>query len=441
MTSGEGLPFPSLARRIQADLGAGRCVSLTGLSNSGKSTLTRVLGSPESLPRIEESAQGPCAVVYLDCNQAVALSPQAFYELVLRSLLEKVGPAAAPELLQALRRHHETVTDADSAFPASLAFNLALTELCERFEKSIILLIDEFDEIFASLDERALLNLRALKDRFARLLTYATVTMRSLPELRSGSAEDEFSEMFASTTYSIPPLTTEEMEGYLSALPSGPLDAARRGICVKLSGGHPGILVALALAIAGLPDSIPGGLEAAVALEPGPRAECLKIWSQLRPQEQADLVAMATEAEAAVAPPQIRRLETLGLARAGRLFSPLFAEFVARRGRAAEVGGKGVHLDPDSGDVWVDGIRIPVLTELEFRLLQLLYERRDKLTDKYRIVTAVWGDNYLDEVDDARVEKLVSRLRGRIEPDPADPRYLVTVRGRGYKLLARPQEA
>jgi len=45
------------------------------------------------------------------------------------------------------------------------------------------------------------------------------------------------------------------------------------------------------------------------------------------------------------------------------------------------------------------------------------------------------------EVDDARVEKLVSRLRGRIEPDPAAPRYLVTVRGRGYKLLSRPQEA
>jgi hypothetical protein len=214
MTSVDPLPFPSLARRVQADLGAGRCVSITGLSNSGKSTLTRALGSPEALPLIEERAQGPCALVYLDCNQAVALSPQAFYELVLRALIEKIGTAATPELLQALRQHHQTVTDADSAFPASLSFNLALTELCERFESSIILLIDEFDEIFASLDERELLNMRALKDRFTRRLTYATVTMRSLPELRSGSAEDEFSEMFASTTYSIPPLTPDEVERY-----------------------------------------------------------------------------------------------------------------------------------------------------------------------------------------------------------------------------------
>ncbi|HLB63329.1 MAG TPA: winged helix-turn-helix domain-containing protein [Anaerolineales bacterium] len=430
-----------MAQRIQADLGAGRCVSVTGLSNSGKSTLMRALGSPEALPAIEERAQGPCALVYLDCNQAVALSPQAFYELVLRALLEKIAGAAAPDLQQALRQHHQTVTDADSAFPASLSFNLALTELCEGFERSIVLLIDEFDEIFASLDERALLNLRALRDRFARRLTYATATMRSLSELRSGTAEDEFSEMFASTTYTVPPLTSDEMVRYLAGLPSRPPDLAGREVCLRLSGGHPGILVALAQALAAHPEPAGRDLAEAAGLEPGPRAECLKIWAQLRPQEQADLVAMATQTDADVAAPQSRRLETLGLARQGKLFSPLFADFVARRGRAAEVGGEGVHLDPDSGDVWVDGMRIPVLTELEFRLLQLLYDRIDKLTDKYRIVTAVWGDSYLDEVDDTRVEKLVSRLRGRIEPDPAAPRYLVTVRGRGYKLLSRPQEA
>ena len=41
---------------------------------------------------------------------------------------------------------------------------------------------------------------------------------------------------------------------------------------------------------------------------------------------------------------------------------------------------------------------------------------------------------YIDTVDDARIEKLISRLRSKIEPDPSNPQYLVTVRGRGYKL-------
>jgi two-component system KDP operon response regulator KdpE len=105
------------------------------------------------------------------------------------------------------------------------------------------------------------------------------------------------------------------------------------------------------------------------------------------------------------------------------------------------VESQGVYLDADSGDVWVDGARIPVLTDLEYRLLKLLHERRDKLTDKYRIVTEVWGEEYLGDVDDGRVEKLISRLRSKIEPDPSNPRYLITQRGRGYKLLSKPAHA
>ena len=44
------------------------------------------------------------------------------------------------------------------------------------------------------------------------------------------------------------------------------------------------------------------------------------------------------------------------------------------------------------------------------------------------------------EMDDARIEKLISRLRQKIEMDPSNPRYLVTVRGRGYRLLSRPSD-
>jgi DNA-binding response OmpR family regulator len=38
-------------------------------------------------------------------------------------------------------------------------------------------------------------------------------------------------------------------------------------------------------------------------------------------------------------------------------------------------------------------------------------------------------------VDDARVEKLISRLRQKIEPDAGEPRFITTVRGRGYRLI------
>ena len=100
-------------------------------------------------------------------------------------------------------------------------------------------------------------------------------------------------------------------------------------------------------------------------------------------------------------------------------------------------------MDVDAGEAWVDGERVPSLTDLEYRLLLLLYGRLGKICDKYQIVEAVWGQDYIDEVDDARVEKLISRLRSKIEHDPANPKYLITVRGRGLSswlaVLTRPR--
>ena len=77
---------------------------------------------------------------------------------------------------------------------------------------------------------------------------------------------------------------------------------------------------------------------------------------------------------------------------------------------------------------------VETLTALEYKLIQLLFQNRDKIVDKYQIVTYVWGESYIDEVDDARIEKLISRLRQKIEPDPAKPRFLHTVWGVGYKF-------
>jgi len=92
-------------------------------------------------------------------------------------------------------------------------------------------------------------------------------------------------------------------------------------------------------------------------------------------------------------------------------------------------------VDTASGQVLVNGAAVETLTALEYKLIQLLFQNRDKIVDKYQIVTHVWGESYIDEVDDARIEKLISRLRQKIEPDPASPTFLTTIRGRGYRLV------
>lgn len=432
------LPFKALFEQIISDLVGEQCVALAGLSNSGKSTLMRALASPQAKAEYSQRRKRNGALVYVDCNRAVAISAQAFYEVVIRSLLEQLNEQMNAKLSSSLREHHQSVTEAETAFSASLSFNLALTDLCEQLGSDLCLLIDEFDEIYTALDDRALLNLRALRDRFSEQLLYVTATIRNLTELRGYKYDDEFAEIFMQASYMMPLMEDKEAKTLIETLELPGMDPERLAICLKLGGGHPGLLKAVAKVFSSSPEAQQGDPTIIVGKEPQPRAECLKIWNQLTKDEQANLMILAVESDAGIPEGAIKHLQRLGLVRANKIFSPIFTDFLVCRGQGAKIGSEGIHLDDDSGDVWVDGIRIPVLTDLEFRLLKLVYQRMDKLTDKYRIVTAVWGEDYLGEVDDARVEKLISRLRSKIEPDPADPRYLITRRGRGYKLLSRP---
>jgi len=158
------LPFSKLASRLLKDLAAGHCVSITGLSNSGKSMLMRSLASDEAAKIYQKAGDRSGNLIYIDCNRAVANSAQAFYEVVLRTILEHLKGTISDPLVSALREYHQSITEAQNSFSASLSFNLALSDLCLQTDRNFCLLFDEFGAIYTALDDRALLNLRALRD-------------------------------------------------------------------------------------------------------------------------------------------------------------------------------------------------------------------------------------------------------------------------------------
>ena len=90
-------------------------------------------------------------------------------------------------------------------------------------------------------------------------------------------------------------------------------------------------------------------------------------------------------------------------------------------------------VDPKSRDVWVRGIKLePPLSRKEFDVLSLLFGRKGEACSKDEIAAAGWPERAGD-VGDQEIEQSVRRLRLRIEPDPPNPRFVVTVRGYGYK--------
>jgi len=90
-----------------------------------------------------------------------------------------------------------------------------------------------------------------------------------------------------------------------------------------------------------------------------------------------------------------------------------------------------LEVSPDEGRVTLRGEEVH-LTKTEFRLLVELASSPGRVFSREVLLERVWGYGYFG--DGRLVDVHIRRLRTKIEPDPADPRYVVTVRGLGYKL-------
>ena len=101
----------------------------------------------------------------------------------------------------------------------------------------------------------------------------------------------------------------------------------------------------------------------------------------------------------------------------------------AEEGAALEAGP--VRMDVERHLVTVGGepVQLPLK---EFDLLELLLRNVGRVLTRSQLIDRVWGSDYVGDTKTLDVH--VKRLRAKIEPDPAAPKHLLTVRGLGYKL-------
>jgi DNA-binding response OmpR family regulator len=110
---------------------------------------------------------------------------------------------------------------------------------------------------------------------------------------------------------------------------------------------------------------------------------------------------------------------------------------VLRRSERGAVGGSRVRLgnfeaDIDSYDASRDGVEV-AMTPKEFEVLKFLWQRRNRTVSRDQLLTNVWG--YDESVSTRTVDNFILKLRQKIEEDPSDPRYIVTIHGTGYKIV------
>ena len=109
----------------------------------------------------------------------------------------------------------------------------------------------------------------------------------------------------------------------------------------------------------------------------------------------------------------------------------------AGRAEAAEDDGRdriavgSLVIDKRRHEVTRDGAPVE-LTPLEFQILERLASEPGRAWSRNDLLDQVWSTDY--EGYQRNVDPHINRLRQKIEPDPKNPRYVLTVRGVGYKL-------
>ena len=91
-----------------------------------------------------------------------------------------------------------------------------------------------------------------------------------------------------------------------------------------------------------------------------------------------------------------------------------------------------IRLDPVGNKVFLPGDKTVELTPIEFRLLHVLMRNAGRVLSHDYLLSSAWGYEY--EGYSNQIAVYIRRLRTKLEDDPSNPKYLITVRGMGYRF-------
>jgi hypothetical protein len=428
---------------------AGDSCSIVGASGMAKSNLFRHLLKPEVREHYLGEAWRSYLFVAIDSHELGELSEQAMYNLLLARLAAEVQDGARDEgTASRIRTAHEQVAKAADASAWHGAFAQAVAAIMDSDPpRRLVFLFDQFDEVYTTLNARFFANLRAIRDQLKYRVSYIAFTRDVLPCLCHKPECEEFYELLSPNVIGLGPYNRDDSWNLLHRIAGRygtKPDPALGDRLIALSAGHPGLLKATYMATLrgnlSLPESDTEAIQVLLA-EPDVKTEGRKLWQSLGEDEQR---ALSTIGVGLQTPEgwrdvldllELKALVTHGSDGGLSVVCPIFGAFIVA---LAPSRALDIVVDKVSGQAWVAGKSIgESLTRLEFDLLAYLYERRGDVCARDEIMSILYPEDVKNpdaEIADSRVDTIVGRLRGKIEPDRSRPKYILTVHGRGYKL-------
>ena len=431
-------------REISRWVRAGASGSIVGLAGSGKSNLIYILGQdPERLRRYLESYRFSVAIISIDLNNLADDSVATLYRLIMRALFE--AKDQFDTALQALiSTQYETHKLSVDPFITQNAVR-DLLQQCRERNMRLLFLFDQFDTFFDMATPSMTNSLRGLRDSFKEQVCYVVGMRQSLSILQPPNFLGELYELLDMHTVWLGPMSFEDSEQMIlvetSVAQKHPNQNEVKEI-IRFTGGFPSLIKAACQWWLSLSEPLPfDKWEINLLNWSAIQYRLQEIWNGLEENEKdflIDIVQGIANQETATL--QVRRQ----LLRKGvcgidddRWFivGELLNRFVET---AVTPQDNTLWLDEITGNIFKGKAVIQGMAPLEQSVLEFLLKKPLFRHTKTDIIFNAWPDELREfGVTDDSLYQVVAGLRRKIEPNPSQPTYLVTWRGRpegGYQL-------
>lgn len=298
---------------------------------------------------------------------------------------------------------------------------------------SLIFLFDRFDQYLPDITEHFFINLKVLRNRAKYKFSAVFSLPRPLDVLIEPQIIAEFYESVAGNTIFMPlsdPIGLAFRLSYLEKLSGKTMDKKVFDDILHLTGGHNKLTHTAIEAVLSEKEK-PKDLEEFLLKRRQIQATLYGLWKYLTPHEKAHLKNMTSQELAG--DEDIIFLTHAGLiAPTGEILIPLFAAYIDA---LKNTGSQKLEFKPETNEIYKGEENITQsLSPSEFRILRFLIQNKEKVLEKDTIIQAVWKDTKTQEgVTDQALDQIIYRVRKKIEPEPNNPKHILTIKGTGIK--------
>lgn len=428
------------ADEIFTPIKRGECVSTIWPPMAGRRIRNKFI---ISYPQIFESEIGKSdeyLLVYVEPLELTEESTTGYINLIIRSIQENY------ECLY----HDDPIDQKDISSTSSYAQSLEnLSVLIKRIAAKnlkIVLFLGEFDEL-AFADHLFYNNLKSLWSKTNQGLFFVFLLLNDVVKPEQIDKFGELNELVLRNVVYVPLLNEGDINyliDYFSKQFNRSFSNEERRLLIDVCGGHPYLLKSGVRLISLLDDNKLNekALKELLINHYEPRSAAVKIFNLLTSTEQnilrtvasSSLSQLPTGAEMLVKLGLIKKNERGVFVPFGELFKSVIEKDQQKAIEAVSSSGE-FHFDEKSGAILIGNENIEEkFTRQEYEILSFFLKEPNKLRSRDEISEAMWGKEAYEKYSDWAIDQIMSKIRRKLHSLGAG-KFLVTVRGRGYKLV------